>query len=203
MRRIAVKQSYEVEYCNLELRFDRQLIQNFITNLIEEGYSLYWNENDKYFIISIRLGKKLLKLKFERMKERFKMIGNYSITDRRLAELMEKMIENSKGHAIVKRFLDSQILIENIMFGEIIRTVEINGVEQKVLYQKDPYITLEAVIQAFESSRIEERIPILRYELDVELAMLHKLLINGSVDEIKSCKERLRNLSHEFILLEG
>ncbi|NDI33529.1 hypothetical protein [Chengkuizengella sediminis] len=198
-----MKQSYEVEYCNLELRFDRQLIQNFITNLIEEGYSLYWNENDKYFIISIRLGKKLLKLKFERMKERFKMIGNYSITDRRLAELMEKMIENSKGHAIVKRFLDSQILIENIMFGEIIRTVEINGVEQKVLYQKDPYITLEAVIQAFESSRIEERIPILRYELDVELAMLHKLLINGSVDEIKSCKERLRNLSHEFILLEG
>ncbi|NBI30701.1 hypothetical protein [Chengkuizengella marina] len=198
-----MKQSYEVEYCNLELRFDRKLIQNFITNLIEEGYSLYWNENDKYFIISIRLGKKLLKLKFERMNERFKMIGNYSITDRRLAELMEKMIENSKGHAIVKRFLDSQILIENIMFGEIIRTVEINGVEQKVLYQKDPYITLEAVIQAFESSRIEERIPILRYELDIELTMLHKLLIDGSEDEIKTCKERLRNLSHEFILLEG
>ncbi|MFS1513333.1 hypothetical protein VQL36_12940 [Chengkuizengella sp. SCS-71B] len=199
-----MKQSYEVEYCNLELRFDRQLIQNFITNLIEEGYSLYWNENDKYFIISIRLGKKLLKLKFERMKERFKMIGNYSITDRRLTELLEKMIENSKGHAIVKRFLDTQILIENIMFGEIIKTVEINGVEQKVLYQKDPYITLEAVIQAFESSRIEERIPILRYELDVELTMLHKLIKNGrSEDEIKICKEKLRDLSHEFILLEG
>ncbi|MDP5273306.1 hypothetical protein [Chengkuizengella axinellae] len=198
-----MKQSYEVEYCNLELRFDRQLIQNFITNLIEEGYSLYWNENDKYFIISIRLGKKLLKLKFERMKERFKMIGNYSITDRRLAELMEKMIENSRGHAIVKRFLDSQILIENIMFGEIIRTVEINGVEQKVLYQKDPYITLEAVIQAFESSRIEERIPILRYELDYELTTLQELLKTDKQDEIEMCKQRLKKLSHEFILLEG
>ena len=87
-----MNKSYEVEYCNLELRFDRRQIQRFIKDLIHEGYSLYWSENDTYFMISIRSGRKLIKLKFQRMADRFKMVGTYSFRDEKLMELMEKMI---------------------------------------------------------------------------------------------------------------
>ena len=66
-----MNKSHEVEYCNLDLRFDRRLIRNFIKTLIQEGYSLYWNEDDEQFIISIRTGRKLVKLKFNRVGERF------------------------------------------------------------------------------------------------------------------------------------
>jgi uncharacterized protein YutD len=197
-----VNRSYEVEYCNLELRFDRRRIQNFIKALIQEGYSLYWNESDHHFIISIRTGRKLVKLKFQRIVEKYKIVGDYSFKDEKLSELLEKMIGDTRGHAVVKRFKDRQILIENIMFGEIIRLVEISGVEHKVIFQKEPIITIEEMMEAFKSTRAEQRASVLRMELDYELATLHELLQEGDARRIGESKARLMELRHEMLMLE-
>jgi hypothetical protein len=199
---IAVGKSYEVEYCNLELRFDRRLIRNFIKSLIQEGYSLYWNESEQQFIISIRTGRKLVKLKFERIGDRYKIVGNYSFKDEKLVDMMEKLIGDTRGHAIVKRFRDRQILIENIMFGEIIRMVEISGIEHKVLFQRDPVVTVDQMIDAFRSKRPDERIPVLRLELDYELSTLQDALQCGDEEAAEMSKARLRALRQEMLQLE-
>jgi len=197
-----VNKSYEVEYCNLELRFDRRQIQNLIRDLIQEGYSLYWSETDAYFLISVRSGRKLVKLRFQQMFNRYKMIGNYLIKDEKLSELIEKLINDSRGHAVVKRFKDRQIVIENIMFGEIIRLVEVSGMEHRIIYQKKPYVTVEEVIQAFQSKRAEERAAVLRYELDYELSVLHDAISEGRKEDCELSKERLKHLRVEMIQLE-
>lgn len=198
-----VNKSYEIEYCNLDLRFDRRRIRDLISDLIEEGYSLYWNENELQFIIAVRSGRKLVKLKFDRISDRYKLVGNYSFKDLKLAELLEKMINDTKGHAVVKRFKESQILIDNIMFGEIIKTVEITGFDQKVVYEKAGTITAESVIQALRSNRVEDRLPSLRLEIDYELATLHELIeLRAEADRIERCKDRLRELRQEMLLSE-
>jgi hypothetical protein len=197
-----VSKSHEVEYCNLELRFDRRQIRNFIKSLIQEGYSLYWSESEQQFIISIRTGRKLIKLKFERIGEKYKIVGNYSFKDEKLAEMMEKLIGDTRGHAIVKRFKDRQILIENIMFGEIIRMVEISGIEHKVIFQKEPAITVEEVMQALRSQRSNDRVQVLRMELDYELTVLSDALKASDEEAIRSSKERLEAFRHEMLLLE-
>lgn len=197
-----MNKSYEVEYCNLELRFDRRQIRNFIKSLIQVGYSLYWNENEQHFIISIRSGRKLIKLRFQRLGDRYKIVGDYSFKDEKLAELMEKMIGDTRGHAIVKRFKDRQILIENIMFGEIIRMVEISGVEHKVLFQKEPVVTIDEIIQAFKSKRAEERAAVVRLELDYELTVLQDALTAGEEEAVSASKERLMVLREEMMQLE-
>lgn len=197
-----MNKSYEVEYCNLELRFDRRLIQNFIKALIQEGYSLYWNESEHHFIISIRSGRKLVKLKFHHVGDRYKIVGNYSFKDERLSLLMEKLIEDTRGHAIVKRFKDRQIVIENIMFGEVIRLVEISGVDYKVIYQKELLVTTEEIIQAFKSTRIDERIPVLRMEMDYELSTLQDAILSGIEEDILNSKERLGELRQEMLVSE-
>jgi hypothetical protein len=197
-----VSKSHEVEYCNLELRFDRRQIRNFIKSLIQEGYSLYWSESEQQFIISIRTGRKLIKLKFERIGEKYKIVGNYSFKDEKLAEMMEKLIGDTRGHAIVKRFKDRQILIENIMFGEIIRMVEISGIEHKVLFQKEPAITVEEVMQALRSQRSNDRVQVLRMELDYELSVLSDALKASDEEAIRSSKEKLEAFRHEMLLLE-
>jgi hypothetical protein len=197
-----VNKSYEVEYCNLELRFDRRQIRNFIKSLIQEGYSLYWNENDQQFVISIRTGRKLIKLKFQRIGDRYKIVGDYSFKDEKLSELMEKMIGDTRGHAIVKRFRERQIVIENIMFGEIIRMVEISGVEHKILFQKEPVVTLDEMVQAFKSKRAEERVAVLRLELDYELAILHEALQDNNEEKAAESKERLKEMRSEMLQLE-
>lgn len=193
---------YEVEYCNLDLRFDRRQIRQLIKSLIQEGFSLYWNESDQLFIISVRTGRKLVKLKFQRLNDRYKIVGNYSIKDEKLAGLIEKMIGDTRGHAVVKRFSDRQILIDNFMFGEIIRTVEISGVEQKVIYQREPVITTEHVMEAFKSKRAEERIPVWRMELDYELACLYEAIQEGDLSRQEACRQRLEELRREMVMLE-
>jgi hypothetical protein len=197
-----VSKSHEVEYCNLELRFDRRQIRNFIKSLIQEGYSLYWSESEQQFIISIRTGRKLIKLKFERIGEKYKIVGNYSFKDEKLAEMMEKLIGDTRGHAIVKRFKDRQILIENIMFGEIIRMVEISGIEHRVLFQKEPAITVDEVMQALRSQRSNDRVQVLRMELDYELTVLSDALKASDEEAIRSSKEKLEAYRHEMLLLE-
>ncbi|WP_199617754.1 hypothetical protein [Paenibacillus alkalitolerans] len=198
-----MNKSYEVEYCNLDLRFDRRTIHNFIKSLIQEGYSLYWSENDAYFIVSIRAARRLVKLKFQRVGERFKMVGNYSFRDEKLVEIMERMIGATRGHAVVKRFRERQIVIENIMFGEIIRMVEISGVEHKVLFQREQNITLEDIAKAFRSKRAEERVPVLRLEIDYELATLSEAMAAGDEKAALEAKGRLEILRKEMLLLEA
>lgn len=197
-----MNRSHEVEYCNLELRFDRRQIQNLIYDLIHEGYSLYWSETDAHFLISIRTGRKLVKLRFQRIRTRYKIVGDYIIKDERLSSLIEKLINEMRGHAVVKRIKDRQIVIESIMFGEIIRLVEVSGMEHRIIYQKKQSVTAEEMMRAFKSKRAEERAITLRYELDYELAVLHEALNNGDIETVEQVKEKLNVLRLEMLQLE-
>lgn len=197
-----MNKSEEVEYCNLELRFDRRHIQDLIKELIQEGYSLYWSETDVQFVISIRTGRKLVKLRFQRTGSGFKLVGDYMIRDPKLAGWMEKLIEDTRGHAVVKRFKDRQILIENILFGEVIRLVEISGYRQRVLYQKGNPMTEQEMIRLLESQEGERRLLLCRLETDDELERLHKALQEGNEEATAECKKRLAELSLELFRLE-
>ncbi|AHV97101.1 hypothetical protein G5B47_13130 [Paenibacillus sp. 7124] len=192
----------EVEYCNLELRFDRMHIQNLIKDLIQEGYSLYWSESDNLFVISVRTGRKLIKLRFQRIRDGYKLVGDYMIRDARLAEWMEKLIGDMRGHAIVKRFRDRQIIIENILFGEVIRLVEISGYQQRVLYQKGPMLSDQELTKMFYSTLGEERIRERRIEVDEELDRLSAALARKDEQQAKLSKEKLTFLMKELTKLE-
>lgn len=197
-----MNRNYEVEYCNLELRFERRQIQALIRELIQEGYSLYWSETDGKFLVSIRTGRKLVKLHFEKVNQRYRIVGDYTIKDERLSELIEKLINDTRGHAVVKRIKDRQIVIENIMFGEIIRLVEVSGMEHRIIYQKKPYVTFEDMIQAFQNKRAEERISVLRMELDYELSNLSEALHLGDEQKVSDINEKLSQLRIEMLQLE-
>lgn len=197
-----MNKSYEVEYCNVELRFERRDIQNLIRDLIKEGYSLYWRETDDSFIVSIRTNNHMTKLRFQQTQEGYKLIGDYRIHDARLAEWMEKLIGQTKGHAIVKRFRDQQILVENILFGEVIRMVEISGFEQRILYQKESTPTRESLNTLYMSMEGEQRIASIEDQIDESLDRLNAALKAGDLETAEACKKMLENLRFELIRLE-
>jgi hypothetical protein len=197
-----VNKSYEVEYCNLELRFDRRHIQQLIRDLIQDGYSLYWSENESLFIISVRTGRKLTKLRFQRLAKGYKLVGDYVIRDVKLAEWLEKLIGDLRGHAVVKRIRDRQILVENILFGEVIRLVEISGMEHRVIFQKGPIVDMAQMAEMFASEAAEERLAQLQKELDTELERLFEAIQQGDAEASEACKERLRKLRMELMQLE-
>lgn len=197
-----MNKSYEVEYCNLELRFDRRHIQQLIRDLIQDGYSLYWSENESLFIISVRTGRKLTKLRFQRLAKGYKLVGDYVIRDAKLAEWLEKLIGDLRGHAVVKRVKDRQIFVENILFGEVIRLVEISGMEQRVIFQKGPIVDMAQMAEMFASEAAEERLAQLQKELDAELERLFEAIQYEDTEASEACKERLRKLRMELLQLE-
>ncbi|WP_044642444.1 hypothetical protein [Risungbinella massiliensis] len=62
---------------------------------------------------------------------------------------------------------------------------------------------MEDVIKAFRCREPEERIPVLRFELDYELALLYDAMLANNPDKIAKCKSRLQELRQEMLMLEA
>ncbi|WP_252314711.1 hypothetical protein [Sinobaca sp. H24] len=61
---------------------------------------------------------------------------------------------------------------------------------------------MEQVIETLKRRDAEERIPVLKLEIDYELVTLHDALIQNCMDEIANCKVRLEKFRQELIRLE-
>ncbi|TCP70462.1 hypothetical protein [Baia soyae] len=62
---------------------------------------------------------------------------------------------------------------------------------------------MEEVLKAFKCQGPEERIPVLRLELDYELALLHEAMMENCSQKIQESKKRLVELRREMIMLEA
>ncbi|MFC4076587.1 hypothetical protein ACFOUO_07150 [Salinithrix halophila] len=71
------------------------------------------------------------------------------------------------------------------------------------LMEKGCSVAVEDVIKAFRCREPEKRIPVLRLELDYELALLHEAMIERNTHRIDQCKARLRELRQEMLMLEA
>jgi hypothetical protein len=131
------------------------------------------------------------------------MTGDYLIKDAKLAEWLEKLIGDTRGHAVVKRFKDQQMTVENILFGEVIRLVEVSGFKQRVIFQKEPAPTAEEMEEMFLSREGEERLMLLRMEVDDELERLFNAIQIDNSEKANACREALRRLSGHLLMLEG
>lgn len=64
-------------------------------------------------------------------------------------------------------------------------------------------MTVEDVIKAFKSKDSEKRIPVLKMEIDYELAQLFEAIQEKNTHRIDQCKARLHELRREMLLLEA
>lgn len=62
---------------------------------------------------------------------------------------------------------------------------------------------MKQVIQTLKRRDGEQRIPVVRLEIDYELATLHDAMLQHNTKEMESCKIRLEKLRQELIRLEA
>ncbi|CAJ1001920.1 hypothetical protein QO009_000742 [Brevibacillus aydinogluensis] len=72
-----------------------------------------------------------------------------------------------------------------------------------MIHEKACNVTMDQVIAALKRRDAEERIPVLRLELDYELATLYDALQENDKVQIRKSTERLKQLSREMLLLEA
>ena len=60
---------------------------------------------------------------------------------------------------------------------------------------------MKQVIQSLQRNEAEKRIPVLKMEIDYELATLHDAMIASDKDGMVKCKDKLEKLRQELIRL--
>ncbi|MEW9667482.1 hypothetical protein [Ammoniphilus sp. 3BR4] len=196
--------SYEVmEYSNITLHFEKSHIECLIDAVVEAGLPIAWKETKRYFTLSIKTVETTTRLTFEKHGKTYKLRNkSYHFRDIRFATIFQRFIQDVKGHAVVKLLSNDQLLVQNIRYGESVRIVEIKGPNKKILFEKECIVTMEQVQEAIQRKDAEERIPVLRLELDYELAQLFEAMQQGETHRADECKKRLEGLRLEMLMLE-
>ena len=193
-----------LEYCNVAVWFDRTQLNQLLQSLIEAGFDIAWKESHHIYQVQILSNYDKYVWEFHKHSRGFKLMElDYTVRDMHLAYVLDQFIEQTKGHAIVKLVNETQIVVKNIRYGEAVRIVEIKGAEKKVIYEKACSVTMDQVIAALKRRDAEERIPVLRLELDYELSTLYDAMQVNDTDQINKSKEMLRKLRREMLLLEA
>lgn len=192
-----------MEYCNVTVWFDRTTLGELMQSLLEEGLYVGWRETKEKVCLLVQTESGGYTLELSKQGDAFKLAGlEGTVRDMRLAAILSRYIEQAKGHAVIKIINDDQIIVKNIRYGEAVRIVEIKGAEKKVIYEKACSVTMDQVMAALKRRDAEERIPVLRLELDYELATLHDAIQARDKLQIKKSKEKLKQLRREMLLLE-
>ena len=64
-------------------------------------------------------------------------------------------------------------------------------------------VTVKQVIEAYKRKDAEKRIPVLRLEIDYELATLHDAIVASDTEAMGASKERLEKYRQEMVRLEA
>ncbi|WNC12876.1 hypothetical protein [Brevibacillus brevis] len=194
----------ELEYFNLAVWFNRKTLHAMVQALVETGVSVTWKESPEQFHLLVNTTGGKADWKLQRVSSSYKLqLTGVPISDSRVAQVLYHFVEEAKGHAIIRTRLADSVQMTYIRYGETVRTVEIKGAEKKVIYEKSCNVTMDQVIAALKRRDSEERIPVLRLELDYELATLYDAMKAEDKGQMKESKERLKQLRREMLLLEA
>lgn len=196
--------TYEVmEYTNITLQFERAQVERLIEAFLEAGLPIAWKETKRYFTLSVQTTWTTQRLSFDKFGNKFKLKNkSYNIKDQKFAQILQHFILEVKGHAILKLLSNDQLVVQNIRYGEPIRIIEIKGPNKKILFEKECIVTMEQVIEAISRRDAEDRIPVLKMELDYELSRLFEAMEKGDTKQMESSKQELEKLRVEMLLLE-
>ncbi|CCQ92412.1 putative uncharacterized domain protein [[Clostridium] ultunense Esp] len=194
--------TYVLEASGVELQFSREHWLEMLQTLESHAISFSVEEVDSEVTLTIA-GLVEGALHFRYKAGRYKLMDKViQFADPVVADLFQELIMRCKGHATIKIIRSDVLYIHQIQYGEVVRITEVNGPNKKVLMNKETTITMEQVMESFKRRDIEEKIPLLREEIDSSLDRLAKALADGNLREIEKEKEKLTLLRREMLLTE-
>lgn len=195
---------HDLEYFNLAVWFNRKTLHAMLQALVEVGVNVTWKESPEKFHLLVKTTDGQTEWIMQKLNGSYRLhLAGVPVQDSRVAMILYRFVEQAKGHAVVKVSVDDEsVLMKYIRYGEAVRIVEIKGAEKKVIYEKSCNVTMDQVIAALKRRDSEERIPVLRLELDYELATLFEALTQENQTQVKRSTERLKQLRREMLLLE-
>ncbi|PWK13435.1 hypothetical protein [Tumebacillus permanentifrigoris] len=194
---------HQAEYCDMNLVLGKTDLEHFIGQLASGGVSLYWKDRHEDVVLVATTGIEKKEFHFQPSEDGFVLTGSVILQDKRLVNALQYTLIRTKGEAVVKQFSEGPILISKFANGEALHIMELHGPRKKVVYEKPIRVSSEDVIRAFKSRDIEQRIPVLKLEMDYELVSLADAMQAGDPEAVRLVKVRLEELRRELMLCEA
>jgi hypothetical protein len=129
----------------------------------------------------------------------YKIIGSYSITDSKLAHLIQSMIRKFKGQALVHRIYEHYTIEYHYYLGSVTLIKEFNGSKEKIIYYAHNQELIRHLTQLFSSQVVEKQISLIKDEID----MLLDQRCEASHHKRQTIDIRLSQLSNQLFILEA
>ncbi len=195
--------TYVLEFTEVDLHITSDQIAQFLNELEIRSLQFDFEDEGNKLILSVHQDNHKLKLQFKQIGETYKLrCKQLRFADQVFAELFQDMVTRLRGHAVMKLIGPDSTVVHQIQFGEAIRITQVNGNRRKILLDRAESVTIESVMEAFQMYEVEERIPLLRVEVDEELSRLAEMLAENNPVEIEASKKRLKELRREMLILE-
>lgn len=195
--------TYVLEFSDVDLPISNEQIVQFVKELEMRSIRFDFEDGEDMLHLFVHQDTHKLKLPFKPIGDTYKLrCKQLRFEDPVVAELFQDVLTRLRGHAVMKLVGPDSTVVHHIQFGEAIRITQVNGNKRKVLLDRAESVTIEHVVEAFQRYDVEERIPILRVEIDEELSHLAKMLAEGNEEEIAQSKIRLKAFHRELLLLE-
>ncbi len=195
--------TYVLEFSEVDLHISSDQVTQFLHELEKRSVSYEYEDEGKKLVLSIQHNDQETQFVFKKLGDSYKLRSKQiRFSDQQSAELFQELVTNLRGHAVMKLVGPDSTVVHQIEFGEAIRITQVNGNRKKVLLDRAESVTIERVMEAFQLHDVEERIPILRIEIDEELSNLAAMIDEDNKDEIEASKKRLKKLRREMLIVE-
>ncbi|MBU9721835.1 MULTISPECIES: hypothetical protein [Bacillaceae] len=187
---------FQAEFQDLFVELPRPALKSFIHKLLQAQFRISWRHEKDTVELVIKSQEGQVMIPIKRPNENLTVIqlNELSICMEDLAILLEELITETRGRAIVKTATGGWIYVSCFDKGKIVSVMKIGGGEKA---EMGSYRTVRKSKDKMEGVDPEVKAYIISREIDYLLMELVEALEKEDTQEITRLKEELRTLSVE------
>ncbi|SDZ02132.1 hypothetical protein SAMN05421736_105111 [Evansella caseinilytica] len=187
---------FQAEFQDVYIELPRPALKSFIHKLLQAQFRISWRHEKKTVELVIRSREGQVMIPIQRLEENLTVIqlNELRICMEDLAILLEELITDTKGRAIVKTSTGGWIYVSCFDNGKIVSVMKIGGGEKA---EMGSYRTLRNAPGTFDGVDPEVREYVMTAEIDYLLMELVEALEKDDPTEITRIKTKLSTLSKE------
>ncbi|ADU31204.1 hypothetical protein [Evansella cellulosilytica] len=187
---------FQAEFQDVFIELPRPALKSFIHKLLQAQFRISWRHENKDVELVIKSKEGEVTIPIKRPNEHLTVIQLHelSICMEDLAILLEELITETKGRAIVKTASGGWIYVSCFDKGKIVSVMKIGGGEKA---EMGSYRTINKNRNPMEEIDPEVKEYMLTAEIDYLLMELVEALENEDGNEVQTIKKELRYLSEE------
>lgn len=197
---------HKAEILEIRLEVDKEEIKSFLKNCVDFNFYMHFSENSNFMLISLKQDAENhpVILRFARHGEFYHLQNKVYTQNQDLLVLIEKMIVDNLGDALIKEERNEQVEVRQIRQGEVV-SLEIVGTEKHITFQKhrEEKEQVKVLEKIFKDNTIEREISFIKQEMDDYLEKLQAAIESSSQFDTERYKKVLQRLHKRLYVLES